>query len=126
MYRKIGLFVFGTILAGVASAHQFVPTYPELRPSFIEGVMVADLELFNKRENVEWYQIDVFDQNWNPISFATSEKIFNVPYLKRKKFQVFVREKDAESATYVCTRSRLRKNDFQDSGIASRICSKFK
>lgn len=124
MYRKIILGLL--LLSGYASAHQFTPTYPVLEQSYIDGVRVAKMELFNARTDVEWFQIDVFDEDWIPVPFAMGDKIFQIKKYKTKKLEIFIREADKDRAVYICSRSRLRKEDFQDSGFASRICSKIK
>lgn len=109
-----------------AFAHDMVPTYPELRPSYLDGVMVTELELFNKRNDVEYYEIAVFDENWNSVPFVTSYKILKLSYLDRIKFSVYIRSKDKDRAMYVCTKSRIRGESGPSTIISSMICSKFK
>ena len=53
MYRAIVLL----LLAFPAFAHEMVPTYPKLKPSHVEGVSKVEMELFNKRKDVEFYEI---------------------------------------------------------------------
>lgn len=103
-----------------------VPTYPELRPSYLDGVLVTDLELFNKRNDVEYYEIAVFDEYWNPVPFVTSYKILKLSYLDRIKFSVYIRSKDKDRATYICTKSRIRGESGPSTIISSMICSKLK
>jgi hypothetical protein len=109
-----------------AFAHDMVPTYPELRPSYLEGVLVTDLELFNKRNDVDYYEITVFDEYWNTVPFVTSYKILKLSYLERVKFSVYIRSKDKNRATYICTKSRLRGEVGPSTVISSMICSKIK
>lgn len=117
------LLLFG----GHASAHQFTPTYPKFEPSFIDGVMQTRMELFNKRKDVEYYEIGVFDQNWNKISFASSEsKIMRVNYLETKNIDVYVKNQDVKQVVYVCTESRLLRDNIRETLISSKICSKIK
>jgi hypothetical protein len=103
-----------------------VPTYPELRPSYMSDILVTDLELFNKRNDVEYYEIAIFDEFWNPVPFVTSYKILKLSYLDRIKFSVYIRNKDENRATYVCTKSRIRGESGPATVISSMICSKFK
>ena len=46
------------------------PTYPKWEVSYIEGVQKAAMKIVNKRADVEWYEISVFDEEWEPIPFV--------------------------------------------------------
>ena len=113
-------------LSGPAMAHQFTPTYPKLDRSYVAGIMKTEMELFNLRSDVEYFEIGVFDKDWNKVPFATPAKIINVKHLKTLKFDVFVRDRDISRALYVCTKSKLIVNGSAITSISSRICSKFK
>ena len=113
-------------MSGYVNAHQWTPTYPELTPSYVEGILEAKMVLFNKREEVEYYEIDVFDAEWNPIPFASQSKLVQIRYLETKAVSVFIRKQDQKRAMYICTRSRLKKDDVKSTVISSRICSKIK
>lgn len=122
-------FVAGLVLAlaaGQAAAHELVPTYPELKPSYVQGVLSTTLVLFNKREDIRYYEISVFDSQWNKLEFATSSRIIEVPYQKQLSFDVFVRSKDRKKVTYICTESKLTKQQQTTTVVSSRICSKIK
>lgn len=122
-------FVIGLIMVmmgNVALAHDMVPTYPELRPSFVVGVYVTDLELFNKRDDVEYYEIGVFDADLKPVPFVTSYEIIKVPYLGHMKFSVYISKEDVLRASYVCSISKLKRETTSRTAVSSRICSKFK
>ena len=84
------------------------------------------MEVFNKRADVQWYQIGVFDENWNSIPFVTRYKIIRVKYLSRVKFDIYVNENDANRTEYVCSTSKLRGNDDFKPIVESKICSRFK
>ena len=109
-----------------ASAHEMTPTYPKLTPAHIDGLYKTTLEVFNKREDVSYYEIGVFDKDKNPIPFVSSYSVFKLNYLGRVTFEVYVREQDIVRATYVCSRSKLRKDPSVRTAVASVICSKFK
>ena len=113
-------------LSSTASAHELTPTYPKLRSSYVDGVSVTSMLLFNRREDIQYYEIEVFNRDWKRSSFATSNRILKVNYLERKSFEVYIRDKDEDTATYICTKSKLIKDDqeVERSFIASRICSK--
>lgn len=114
------------LLSGYTSAHQWTPTYPKLSNSYVAGVVSTRMELFNSRKDVRYYQIGVFDTDFNPIPFAAAEKIINIPYLSRKKVDVFIKLTDARRAVYICSKSKLLSTGSAITSISSRICSKIK
>ena len=109
-----------------ASAHEMTPTYPTLRPSYMDNVVVTTMHMFNKRADVEYYEIGVFDSDFNPIPFVTAYNIIKIEYLGHVVFDVYIRQEDKSRATYVCSQSKLRKDNTVRTAISSRICSKFK
>lgn len=120
-------YVFVTMLfliGGYANAHQFLPTYPKFQYSFIDGVMATQMELFNKRKEVEYYELGVFDNEWHSVSFASESKLINIKYLETKRVNVYIKKEDLKRVTYICTESKLKKQDTQNTVISSRICSK--
>ena len=123
MYRQVIAFLF---LCTAATAHEMTPTYPKWVPSHMDGVWKTTMEMFNKRKDVEWYEIGVFDKNWNPVNFVTSYRLFNMPYLSHVKFDVYVASPDVAIAEYICSKSKLREIREQKTMVATRICSKFK
>ena len=115
------------MVGGLAQAHQFTPTYPKFELSFIEGVMQTRLELFNKRQEVEYYELGVFDKDWAPVTFATSDsKILRVSYLETKSIDVYVKNQDIKRVVYICTESRLLRGTSTNTLVSSKICSKVK
>jgi hypothetical protein len=84
------------------------------------------MEIFNKRREVEYYELGVFSQNWEPVTFASEDRIIRVRYLETKKINIYVKNEDLSKVTYICTESRLRKEDVKDTVISSKICSKVK
>lgn len=124
---KIISFILCWVLFATATyAHEMTPTYPELKPSFTQGVVYARLSIFNRREDAMYYELEVFDDIWQPIPFATKTKIIKVNYLERKYFDIFIRSKDANKLRYICSTSKLKKEDVTSTAIASKICSKVK
>ena len=115
------------LTGGYANAHQFTPTYPKLDQSYIPNVLKADMELFNSRMDVDFYELNVYDNDWNSVPFAVMEgKVVKVEYLKRKQIAVFIREADKDRAVYVCSVSKLVSDNTNKTSIASKICSKLK
>lgn len=123
MHRYLILLFFVSV--GVSS-HEFTPTYPELKYSHVQGVLKVDMELFNRREDVSYYELEVLDKSSVPIPFATQSKIVSVSFLRRKKIEIFIRELDSQRAVYVCSTSKLNKGMKKASAVASKICSKIR
>ena len=123
MYRPVVLWL---LLCGSVAAHDMTPTYPKWKMSFIPSAKMTTMQVFNKRQDVQWYQIGVFDKEWKPIPFVTRYKIINIKYLHRVKFDVYVNEENAKVAEYICSTSKLRGNDDFKPIVESKICSRFK
>ena len=123
MYRPV---ILGLLLCGSVAAHDMTPTYPKWKMSFIPSAKMTTMQVFNKRSDVQWYQIGVFDKEWKPIPFVTRYKILNIKYLQRVKFDVYVNEENAKVAEYICSTSKLRGNDDFKPIVESKICSRFK
>lgn len=102
------------------------PTYPKLRPSYMDEVYVTTMEMFNKRADVEYYEIGVFDAEWNPIPFVTKYEVINIKYLGHVTFDVYIRKQDVGKAEYICSQSKLRKDDKVRTAVSSKICSKIR
>jgi len=107
-------------------AHEMTPTYPKLTPSHVDGVSVTTMQMFNKRKDVEYYEIAVFDSEWNPIPFVTSYNVIKINYLGHVTFDIYIRNKDRDKATYICSRSKLKSDDSAATLVSSKICSKLK
>ena len=119
--------IFALCLFGFKSnAHEMTPAYPVLDSSYINGVVVAKMKLFNRREDVEYYQIEVFTEDWKPVSFATTARVLKVDYNKNKLFDVYIRFVDVKRARYICTTSKIFKGGNQETLVSSMICSKIK
>lgn len=125
MYRSVILSAL-LCLGGYASAHQFTPTYPELQTSYVTGVKVLRMSIFNSRQEIDWYSIGVYDQDWNSVAFASTNKLINLSYLERKNIEVYIRERDKEKVAYICSKSKTLSSTKDPSIITSRICSKIK
>ena len=113
--------------SGPAVAHELTPTYPKLTPSYIPGVLSTHVVLWNARQEIDFYKVNVLDENMNPISFiATGGDLKKVDYLGRAHIEIFVREEDQDKATYICTESKLKRGSVQRSLVASKVCSKIR
>lgn len=107
-------------------AHEFTPAYPTLEQSYMDGVLVTKMLIFNRRQDVNFYELSVFDGQWNPIPFAATDKIVEVKYLQRKYVEIYIREKDRSKAVYICSKSKLQGEGGMITMVSSRICSKIK
>lgn len=120
------LLLIALFISGSAMAHQWTPTYPQLESSYVSGIVKAKMELFNSRKDVQYYEIGVFDSNWNAVPFAVESRIIQVPYLGRKTVDVHIREQDIARATYICSLSKLLSGGSNITMVSSKICSKIK
>lgn len=107
-------------------AHEMTPTYPELKASYISGVVTTKMRLFNRRSDVEYYEISVYDADWELIPFATENRILKIDYLQTTYFDIYIRSLDIGKVKYICTLSKLKKDSSVTTAISSRICSKIK
>lgn len=114
------------MLSGVCFAHEMTPTYPQLRNSFVDNVYVTTVSIFNRRMDVEFYEIDVFDDDWASVAFATSQRIVQIPYMEKKVIDIYIREEDKYRVRYICTRSKILQGMKTTSVVSSKICSKIK
>ena len=78
MYRPVILWL---LLCGSVAAHDMTPTYPKWKMSFIPTAKMTTMKVFNKRADVQWYQIGVFDKEFKPIPFVTRYKILRIKFI---------------------------------------------
>ena len=124
MYSTVSKFLILLFVSGSAMAHELTPTYPELQTSYMNDILEVKLKMWNARVDVEYYKIEVTDEDWNDVPFITTEKVFRLNYLGRKNISIFL--PSDTSARYICTRSMLEKGNAQKSIISSKVCSKIK
>ena len=124
--KVLKYFIVGLMLALPVQAHEMVPAYPRLEQSHMDNVLKATMKMFNKRADVEYYEVGVFDKDFNPIPFVTAYNVFKLEYLGHVTFDVYIRASDKDRAVYVCSMSKLRKDSNTKTAISSKICSKFK
>tara|TARA_B110000495_G_C22792798_1_gene463355 strand:+ start:461 stop:802 length:342 start_codon:yes stop_codon:yes gene_type:complete len=113
-------------MSGYASAHEFTPTYPKLKNSYVEGVLYTTMTLFNMRKDVEYYEFGVFNAEWEKVPFAMQNKVMRFKYLEKKKIDIYIREKDKKEVVYICSKSKLIVTGKAKTSVSSRICSKVK
>lgn len=121
---KYIIFTVSLLFSTIAYSHEMVPTYPKLEPSYMDGLYKATLTVFNKRPEVEYYEIGVFTEEWDPLPFVSNYKIYKIPYLSAITFDIYIRREDKYEITYICSISKLRKQDKTVTAVSSRICSK--
>lgn len=125
MKKALIAFLF-MLVSTVGYAHEMTPTYPVLKSSFMDGLLVTHMEIFNKRRDVEYYELAVFDKDMQPIPFVSSFTVVKLEYLKKIQFDLYIREADRSKAVYVCSRSKALTQKISNTNITSMICSKFK
>jgi hypothetical protein len=115
-----------SLTSAPALSHEMTPTYPELRPSYVDGLYSVKMKLFNRRDDVVFYDVNVFDRDWEPVSFATQNKLIRIRYLEKTDFEIYIRSSDYKRVEYICTSSKLLKDSVGSTAVTSRICSKIK
>lgn len=123
---KYVLALVSILFASSVHAHEWTPTYPKLKSHYLDGIIMTTMYMFNKRNDVQFYEISVFDEEWNNLSFATNQRVFQIKYLERKQIEIYFRSKDEDKITYICTESKMLKEDSAGTNVKSRICSKIK
>lgn len=119
-------YIIAALILAISSAaysHEMVPTYPELTISHIDGLQKTTMTIFNKRAEVEYYEVGVFTKEWEPIPFVSNYKIYKIPYLSTVSIEIYIRKEDKNRTTYICSMSKLRKKQMTRTAIKSRICS---
>ena len=107
-------------------SHEQTPTYPKWTVSGVSEVKKTQIRLWNSRPDIEYYEIGVFDGDWQPIPFVTAYKILPVKYLQEVKIDIYIKESNIEETRYVCSLSKLRSSNESQTLLVTRICSKFK
>ena len=115
------------LVCGTATAHQWTPTYVKLSPSYVDGIYSTKMKMYNARNDVEFYQIQVFDGRFNPIKFAITggeNDVIHVTHNQTKQVDVYVPAYEASRVVYICSRSMILKKLETASIVSSRVCSK--
>ena len=120
-------FLLGGITISLkAYSHEMTPTYPVWERAHLAGILKTKMEMFNKRSDVEYYAIGVFDKDWKPVPFVSAYSVVKLKYLGHLVFDVYINEEDKSIVEYICSKSKLRKEAEIRTAVSSRICSKFK
>ena len=118
------IFAVALLLTSSATAHELTPTYPKFELSYVQGVLVTKMKLWNRREDVQYYEVSVVDKMWKEIPFASANKIMKIGYLETVTFEVYIKNEDRNRAEYICTTSKQLKEEVVSTGIKSMICSR--
>lgn len=108
--------------SSTAIAHEMTPTYPVFKGSYMGGVSVTTMSLFNKREDVSYYKIGVFTSEWEPVRFVSKYNVIPMGYLESVDFDIYVHNSALDSVEYICSVSKLRTG----TTVSSKICSRVK
>ena len=109
-------------LSAPVYSHEMTPTYPKFTQSYMGGVSVTTMSLFNKRKDVSYYKIGVFTDEWKPVAFVSQYAVIPMLYLDTVSFDVYVATQTLSSVEYICSISQLRAG----ATIESKICSRVK
>lgn len=126
MVRAITGFIFMVVAAfswSVAS-HEMTPTYFNIVPSHVDNIYKTKVNLYNRRNDVKYYEIGVFDADFNPVPFVSLYRIVKVDYLSEVNIDVYIKADLVNKAVYICSKSKLRKATKTLTAVSSRICSK--
>ena len=118
------LVLAGLLASTPVVAHEMTPTYPKPKPAPIKGVVKYELSLFNARRDVDFYELGVFDADWNPLRFAATDRILRVPTNTRVSFDIYIRKEDMGVASYICSKSKLIADGNVTPVVSSVICSR--
>jgi len=122
-----GTIILCLLLFNLAGhSHEQTPTYPEWQVSGIDGVKKTTIRLWNSRKDVEFYEVGLFDDEWETVPFVTAYKIIPIDYLQQVHFDIYIKDSDVGIARYVCSLSKLRDDTDKKTLLATKICSKFK
>lgn len=109
-------------LSGNAAAHEMTPTYPEFSVSYMAGVSVTTMNIFNKRKDVSYYEVGVFTDEWEPVAFVSQYTVIPMLYLDTVSFEIYVATHTLSSVEYICSTSKLKVG----ATVTSKICSRVK
>ena len=126
MYRSVIISIFLMLISFSSYSHEMTPTYPKFKDSFMDGLLVTEMEIFNKRRDVDYYEIGVFDKDFKAIPFVSSYTVYKVDYLQTVSVEIYVRRNDEPQITYICSRSKVLEQRVSNTSIASTICSKIR
>ena len=123
MFRSLLLIAFVSLNT---LAHEQTPTYATWTPSHIDKIVKTEIQIFNKRSDVDYFEIGVFSPDWEMLQFVTTWNIIEIAHLERKSIDIYMTEANAISAMYICSISKIRSTDQSSTGIATQICTKLK
>jgi hypothetical protein len=128
VYTKVILFILFTFLGFIfgeyAQAHEQTPAYPRVVSSHVNGVVKVQLRLLNRRKEINYYEIGLFDTDFNELEFSTQNKIIKISYGEKTDFDVYLRKSDLDKAVYICTASKILKSNKSRAVVSSIVCSK--
>ena len=107
-----------------AQAHEQTPAYPKVVPSHVKGVVKVQLQLLNRRKEINYYEIGLFDKDFNELDFSAQNKIIKIGYGEKTDFDVYLRKSDLNKAVYICTASKILKSNKSRAIVSSIVCSK--
>jgi hypothetical protein len=120
------IFIMGLGFFTNSLAHEMTPTYFKVGPSHMDTIYRTKVTVYNRREDVQYYEIGVFDADFNPVPFTSLYKIVKIDYLTKVNIDVYFKADTVNKVVYICSKSKLRKSVKRLTAVSSRICSKAK
>tara|TARA_B100001094_G_scaffold302796_1_gene330355 strand:+ start:1440 stop:1835 length:396 start_codon:yes stop_codon:yes gene_type:complete len=125
VHTKVILFtILGAMLGANAQSHEQTPAYPRILPSHVQDVVKIQLQILNRRKEINYYEVGLFDKNFDEIDFTTKRKIIKIDYEEKIDFDVYLRKSDLHKAVYICTASKILKSNKSRAIVSSIVCSK--
>jgi hypothetical protein len=112
------------MLGANAQSHEQTPAYPRILPSHVQDVVKIQLQILNRRKEINYYEVGLFDKNFDEIDFTTKRKIIKIDYEEKIDFDVYLRKSDLHKAVYICTASKILKSNKSRAIVSSIVCSK--
>ena len=82
------------------------------------------MQLLNRRKEINYYEVGLFDKDFNELDFTTLNKIIKIKYGEKKDFDVYLRKSDLYKAVYICTASKILISNKSRAVVSSIVCSK--
>lgn len=126
MIRNALLILTTALTTAVSFAHQMTPTYIKLSRTSNQEVLQTTVTITNRRNDVNYFELSVFNDEWKPVPFATFQRVIEIPFSKSKSASVYIKRTDSIEVAYVCSSSKIVKVEQTKPIVISKVCSKMK
>lgn len=117
--------VTAAIISGCASAHSLSPPEQDIQPFLATKKIAIGLHAGNARTDVEKFRVYVFDEDRNPVKFASLDRLFLLRPGSIKDIVIYVQNnKQMPRTLEICTQS-IEDNPLANRmSVTSRVCVK--